>query len=467
MRKYILPLFLLLSFVSSAQVTLKIVKVPDNTPENAVIFIAGNFNNWSPNDTAFRLIQNYKGQYFFDLPTKPENYEFKFTLGSWNSTEMSVGGGDISNRKLYGGKDTVLSFTIENWKSLGSDAHQNEAHQAFVLSDNFPMNKLNKTRRVWVYLPQDYAISPNKRYPVLYMQDGQNIFSAATAANGEWEVDETLSELEKKEDFGVIVVAVDNGGSERIDEYSPWKNPEYGGGKGKEYLDFIAYSLKPCIDLLYRTKPDRLHTGIMGSSLGALVSLYAAFKYEQIFSKFGIFSPSLWFSDSIFTLPKTTFHKYPSKIYLMSGILESATQAQETYNMRDTLLMHGFSTNEVRCEIKNDGTHSEWFWKREFAECYNWLFEEEKLGDESISATKDLSQDFELEIRNNSNTLFIHSTGLSGRSLLIVKNESGRVYVQKHIGDNENINLSKFRKGRYTVTLMNGNFKGSKTIEKK
>lgn len=467
MRKYILLLFLLFSLVSFAQVTLKIVKVPDNTPENAEIFIAGNFNNWSPNDTAFRLTQNYKGQYFIDLPTKPENYEFKFTLGSWNSTEMSVGGGDISNRKLFGGKDTVVSFTIENWKSLGTDARHIAAPQAFVLSDNFPMNKLNKTRRVWVYLPQDYSASANKRYPVLYMQDGQNLFSASTAANGEWEVDETLSELEKKENAGVIIVAIDNGGAERIDEYSPWNNPEYGGGKGKEYLDFIAYSLKPCIDMLYRTKPDRLHTGIMGSSLGALVSLYAAFKYEQVFSKFGIFSPSLWLSDSIYMLPKTTCHKYPSKIYLMSGILESATQAQETYNMRDTLLKHGFAKEEVRCEIKNDGTHSEWFWKREFAECYNWLFEEEKNGNEPIAASKLLTQDFELELSNNYNALAIHSIGLSGRSLLVIKNESGRVYVQKHIGDNANINLSKFRKGTYTVALSNGNFKGAKTIEKK
>ncbi|MBL0046792.1 MAG: hypothetical protein IPP32_01655 [Bacteroidetes bacterium] len=467
MPKKVLLLILLLSTASFAQVTLKIVSVPKNTPENAVIFVAGNFNNWSPNDSAFRLTQNYKGQYFIDLPTKPENYEFKFTLGSWNSTEMTAGGGDISNRKLFGGKDTAVSFTIENWKSLGSDAGLFNVPQAFVFSDNFPMNKQNKTRRVWVYLPSDYAASPNKRYPVLYMQDGQNIFSASTAANGEWEVDETLSELEKKGDFGVIVVAIDNGGSERIEEYSPWKNAEYGGGKGNEYLDFISYTLKPSIDLLYRTKPDRLHTGIMGSSLGALVALYAAFKYEAIFSKFGVFSPSLWLSDSIYRMPKITCHKYASKIYLMSGILESSTQAQETYNMRDTLLKYGFSPSEVRCEIKNDGTHSEWFWKREFAACYSWLFEEAKNGIVVLPSKSDLTQDFDMELSDNKSTLNIKTNGLTGRSLVVVKNESGRLYAQKHIGEKGYINLSKFRKGSYTVTLSNGNFNASKTFEKK
>jgi predicted alpha/beta superfamily hydrolase len=374
LRSVLCTAFLIASSFCHAQITITLITIPNNTPENAKIFIAGNFNDWVPDAEEFRFKKNSKGNYFIDLPTANKFYEYKITLGTWNSCEMSPKGGDIPNRKIFAGKDTALQLSIENWKSIETLLLSNQQNPAFVFSENFPMPQLNNTRRIWIYLPTDYATNLNKRYPVLYMHDGQNLFENAAAYNGEWEVDETLKELQNKGDSGVIVVGIDNGGAARIDEYSPWKNLEYGGGKGKEYLDFVSYSLKPVIDLLYRTKADRANTAMMGSSMAGLITLYAAYNYSKTFSKFGVFSPSLWFSDSIYRIPKTLLNPQQTKIYLMSGILESAQQAQETYTMRDSLYKHGFTNVNLRCEIKNDGTHSEWFWKREFANCYSWLF---------------------------------------------------------------------------------------------
>jgi len=156
----------------------------------------------------------------------------------------------------------------------------------------------NRERRIWVYLPPDYNQS-NRRYPVLYMHDGQNLFDQATSFAGEWQVDETLERLFKEKGFAIIVVGIDNGGERRIDEYSPWVNSEYGrGGEGDAYVRFIVETLKPYIDSKYRTLPNE--TGIMGSSLGGLISIYAGFKYPEVFKYVGAMSPAFWFNPEIY-----------------------------------------------------------------------------------------------------------------------------------------------------------------------
>ena len=182
-------------------------------------------------------------------------------------------------------------------KTLRSDHYVNVK----LLSNNFYMPQLNKNRRIWIYLPNDYETNTNKRYPVLYMHDGQNCFDKTTAFAGEWGIDETLNYKEKNGDKGCIVVAIDNGGASRLDEYSPYVNSQYGGGKGDDYLDFLALTLKPFIDSAYRTFPDKNNTAMAGSSMGGLITMYALFKYPNIYGKAGIFSPAFWFSNQLYT----------------------------------------------------------------------------------------------------------------------------------------------------------------------
>ena len=178
------------------------------------------------------------------------------------------------------------------------------------------------------------------------------------------------------------MVAVDHGGTKRFDEYSPWKNAKYGGGEGEKYVDFLVKDLKPLIDARYRTIPDRLNTGIAGSSMGGLISLYALVKYPDVFSRAGIFSPALWVAPEVYEFVKSHAPlRSDVRVYFVSGALEAATgddtgvYVRDQNRMIETLVAAGLKrdTNIVSF-IRPDGKHSEWFWRREFPAAYQWLF---------------------------------------------------------------------------------------------
>lgn len=156
---------------------------------------------------------------------------------------------------------------------------------------------LNRQRQIRVYVPPGYANS-QRRYPVLYMHDGQNLFDAATAYAGEWRVDETLNALSESGQLELIVVGIDNGQEKRMTELNPWSHPRFGVAQGREYMEFVVEVVKPLIDRRYRTKADRANTAIMGSSMGGLISHYAINQYPEVFSKAGIFSPAYWVGEA-------------------------------------------------------------------------------------------------------------------------------------------------------------------------
>src|SRR5688572_7394439 len=164
------------------------------------------------------------------------------------------------------------------------------AENAYILDEAFYMPQLQRSRRIWLYLPPEYSAS-GKSYPVIYMHDGQNLFDATTAFGGaEWGIDETLNTVKNK----CIIVGIDNGGAKRINEYNFYDNEQHGAGEGRAYVSFIVDTLKPYIDKTYRTLADRDHTFTAGSSLGGLISFYAAMWYPQVFGGGGIFSPAFW-----------------------------------------------------------------------------------------------------------------------------------------------------------------------------
>lgn len=229
--------------------------------------------------------------------------------------------------------------------------------------------QLNTTKKIWIYLPQDYSISQDK-YPVLYLHDGQNLFDDTTAFAGEWHIDETLDSLKAK----VIVVGIAHGNEKRIDELTPFKNEQYGGGNGDLYLAFIVNQLKPYIDRVYRTKKGKYNTAIGGSSLGGLISYYATLKYPKIFGKCIVFSPAFWINPELFTLTEQT-KTLKSKIYFMCGDSESDTMVNDMERMITAL-----STTRCSClhltkkAIIAHGKHTEKLWSNEFAKAYLWLF---------------------------------------------------------------------------------------------
>lgn len=231
--------------------------------------------------------------------------------------------------------------------------------------------QLQSKKKIWVYLPLNYEKSTQK-YPVIYMHDAQNLFDKEASFAGEWNIDETLDSLKAK----VIVIGIEHGNEKRIDELTPYTNEKHGGGNADAYLEFIVTKLKPQIDTTFRTKTNARNTCIWGSSLGGLVSFYAALKYPEVFGKVGCFSPAFWINkEAIFQKMENT-PKFNTKIYLLCGDKEDSGAMVTNMNEMETLI------NSKRCECKKlnksvivkGGEHNEKLWRNAFAKAYLWLF---------------------------------------------------------------------------------------------
>jgi metallo-beta-lactamase class B len=391
MRIHSLILGLLL-YASSlqAQVTLRVDRVPTNTPVDAVLYIAASFNGWNPKNAPHALTKNADGSYQIILPTGLDTFEYKFTRGSWETVETDAANKAVENRRYSAATGKTVTHKIENWQDVAGGAPVKQhtlTPNVAILADSFAIPQLNRKRRVWVYLPNDYT-SSKRRYPVLYLHDGQNVFDEFTGFSGEWGVDETLRQLQLTgQDAGCIVVAVDHGGAKRLDELSPWRNAKYGGGQGDAYLDFIVKTLKPHIDSKYRTIKNRQHTGIAGSSMGGLISLYAGLKYAKVFSKIGVFSPALWFAqDSVFQYVRHARLRQPTQFYFVAGEQESETMVPLMAAMRDSLRKAGVKPTAISYHAVPDGKHAEWFWRREFPAAYQWLYKSKVPGGKKARA---------------------------------------------------------------------------------
>jgi predicted alpha/beta superfamily hydrolase len=378
MKKILLLAFFLNSIYAQAQVTFNITSVPANTPVNDNIYVAGSFNGWNPGSSSYKLTKISSSFYTITLAAGNGSIEFKFTRGDWAKGECNADGSFKANRTFTYGNGDTLNLSVAGWDDLingGGGNTSTALPNVSLMADSFLIPQLNRFRKIWIYLPDDYSTALNKFYPVLYMQDGQNIFDDSTSFAGEWKVDETLHQLQIDGDYGCIVIGIENGGADRIDEYSPYINSSYGGGEGDEYCDFMVNTLKPYVDLNYRTLSSRDYTAIAGSSMGGLISFYAAMKYQSVFSKAGIFSPSFWFDDSLYTFVSNEGKQQDMKFYFVSGTNESTDMVPDIRNMYSTMSNEGFTSVEMDTVFKTNGAHAEWFWAQEFSACYYWLFD--------------------------------------------------------------------------------------------
>lgn len=371
---------------ADGQLTIHLNSIPPQTPPDAAIFIAGNFNNWNPGNPSFELADQGNGTYEITITPNAGLLEFKFTRGSWETVEGNANGAFIPNRTYqYDGTSQTLNLTIAGWED-GSGGHT-ASENVQIMDEDFFMPQLNRTRRVWLYLPPDYE-SGTKRYPVIYMHDGQNLFDAYYSFAGEWKVDETLDSLFAEGDYGAIVVGIDNGGAERFNEYCPWINPQYGGGDGAAYVSFVVNTLKPYIDATYRTLPQPTYTAIAGSSMGGLISSYAIAEYPTTFSKAGVFSPAYWVADSALVHVASRTFSDPMRLYFVASQNESNQMIPDMIEMKDAFVQQGVPAAETNAVNHPDGAHSEWFWAREFPEVYTWLFEGLVVGEKKIDQKK-------------------------------------------------------------------------------
>lgn len=339
------------------------------------VYISGNFNNWHTQDKNFEMEKIGNGLYHYKFAPDfvyPDELLYKFTKGDWSEVEIDKYGNRTENRVCKEHKG-VRKEHVDKWRKNWLPFKPNFLPKVHLISEEFEIPQLNKTRRVWALLPHDYEES-TETYPVLYLQDAQNLFNEK-AQYGNWEIDKKLAVMSEYKIGKIIIIAVEHAEHDRIKEYNVGKTV-LGVGQGKKYIRFITDTLKPFVDKTFRTKSEREYTGIGGSSMGGLVSVFSGLMYPEVYGKLMIFSPSLWvvpkmdFTNIDFSEPSDT------KIYLYAGGDESATMIDHVKKFKKNMIENEFvsSKMKIKLSINMQGKHNEIYWSDEFPKAIEWLF---------------------------------------------------------------------------------------------
>ncbi|GAB3799172.1 alpha/beta hydrolase-fold protein [Spirosoma humi] len=339
------------------------------------VFVSGNFCDWLPDLAFFRMQSAGEGRFVYEFPADlelPEKLVYKYTRGGWDHVELGPSGESVTDRTVSV-SETIKQDYVPHWRWFGMPFNPELLPKIELLSDSLEAPQLGSTRRVHVLLPYDYETS-NKSYPVLYLHDGQNLFGGG-AGYGSWEVDQKMAILAARHHHEVILVSIDHGNDERIREFT-FHRTRAGKGRGQYYLDFILRTVKPLVDRRLRTLPDADHTGVGGSSLGGLISIYAGLLHPDVFGRLMVFSPSLWISPKIYFDAIRFKAPVPMKIYAYGGEKESEYMVPNIQRFNESLVRQNYGGHsiDIRVSVDPTGTHQEAHWAREFPKAVEWLF---------------------------------------------------------------------------------------------
>lgn len=364
-------IFFLTPFVINPQSKIKIV-VFSKIPQDQKIFITGNksvFGNWDPGKVALDRINDSTWGKSFEL-LKDEMIEFKFTRGSWDLEAFDENGKIPGNTILKITTDTTISVKINHWGNKKSD-FTGQITGTVKYHKNFKSRKV-LSRDLIVWLPPGYESELDKYFPVLYMQDGQNIFDPSTSAFGiDWQADETADSLIKAKAVDeIIIVGIYN---------TRLRGKEYDNTPlGREYCEFLIEEVKPFIDQNYRTLPDRKNTAVAGSSSGGLISFILVWNYSDIFSKAACLSPSFKISDIDFVTPVKNYsgEKKDIKIYIDNGGIGLEEKLQPGIDeMLGALRQKGFTEKTDLLYVKDTtAEHNETAWSKRVYRFLEFLF---------------------------------------------------------------------------------------------
>lgn len=337
------------------------------------VYISGNFNDWLTQDKNFVMEKVGSGLYHFKFTHDfklPETVLYKFTKGDWSAVEIDANGERTENRstKQHTG---IQKEHVFRWRRNWLPFKPNFLPQIQLISDGFEIPQLNTTRKVWALLPHDYDYS-KESYPVMYLQDAQNLFNE-NSGYGNWQIDKKLAVMSEYNVGKIIIIAVEHAEEDRLKEYNVGKTV-LGKGQGKKYIKFLVETLKPYVDSNFRTKKEREFTGIGGSSMGGLISIFSGLRHPDIFGKLMIFSPSLW------VVPKMELKTYENseatKIYLYAGGDESETMIEHVETFKNKMLESEFVADKMKINLSINklGKHNETYWSDEFPKAIEWLF---------------------------------------------------------------------------------------------
>ncbi|MCI4442181.1 MAG: alpha/beta hydrolase [Lentimicrobium sp.] len=338
------------------------------------VYISGNFNNWKTQDKDFIMVKTGNNSYQYEFPNDfdyPEELLYKFTKGDWSEVEIDAHGNRTENRSTKKNSGIQNEY-VARWRRNWLPFKQSFLPQVLLISDEFEIPQLNKTRKIWALLPHDYDKS-SESYPVMYLQDAQNLFNE-NAKYGNWEIDKKLAVMSEYKIGKIIIIAIEHAEQDRIKEYNVGKTV-LGKGQGKKYIRFVTETLKPFIDSNFRTKKEREFTGIGGSSMGGLVSIFSGLLYPEVYGKLMIFSPSLWVVPKL-SIDSDSTVTNDTKIYLYAGGDESATMIEHVRSFKKNILASEFVKDKMKINlsINLEGKHSETYWSDEFPKAIEWLF---------------------------------------------------------------------------------------------
>lgn len=368
-------MFLLLSCASNT-VTFQ-VSVPLNTDSVMVIGNISELGSWD-HESALPMQKMDDTTFIATITiTSAKQLEYKFTHGSWETEALNPDSSVPANHRTTLRKSTILQHQVYQWSD---NVKKKASDRTFGITGNVIFHndvyspQLNNYRTVTVWLPPSYEDALQKHYPVLYLHDGQNVFSPWTSLSGnEWHLDEIATELMADGNMKeIIMVAIDHG-EDRTGEYSPVH-------KGKDYSAFMVVTIKPWIDSTYRTLSDAENTAVMGSSMGGIISFHLGWEYSDVFGFAGCLSPAFLVDDNeiVNRVKYYSGNKNSCLFILYNGTEELEAQLQPAITKMIKILdRKGYIENRDYCYSIFDGaTHTELEWAKQSRSIFTIFFKQ-------------------------------------------------------------------------------------------
>ncbi len=353
-----------------------VVRVPDITPPWQEVFLAGDgpqLGDWSA--PAIALERQSDGTHYARLDLPPDfRGRFLVTLGRWRDVEGDGSGHEQAPRTLSANGSSMVEVQVDGWGRTSIHYHH-----------DFVSKFLPHPRTISVWLPPGYDLNPDRRFPVLYMHDGQNLFDPETAfAGNPWYADEVAErEVRAGRVEPLILVGIANS-VDRLKEYGPRLcSQDRSGDWSEEYGRFLVEEVKPFIDSLYRTLPGPEHTGVGGASMGGLISLHLCKWYPDVFRRCAAMSPSLWWDQECFSQKLHVDSKWldQCRVWLDMGTREGASEAGMRSTLRRVARLaqqfahHGMREGRQFIFLEaEDGMHNEASWGGRFDHVLQFLY---------------------------------------------------------------------------------------------
>ena len=344
-----------INFIIKTETADKIVYLTGNTEE---------LGAWRPDGLVVSM-ENKQGTFHFCTP-RHEVIEFKITAGTWNKEAIYKKGALPKNFRLIPQQDTTVYIHIDSWKDELDLDNSGMTGDFDVYKDQSQVGIIDRDVTVW--LPPGYDENVNQTYPVVYLQDGQNVFNPATSTNGvDWGADEWADSLIRNQLIEPIILVAINCSDDRYFDYSP-------GKKGQAYMGFISNTLKHKIDSTYRTKIDVSNTAVVGASMGGLISFMLHWEHNDVFGKAACLSPAFVYRDYNYPMFINNYSgvRKNLEVYISNGTKGLEKELQAGCNdMIQVLDEKGYS---YQWYLDEGAEHNEAAWNGRLGEIFIWMF---------------------------------------------------------------------------------------------